>query len=426
VLIHYFGVDALTSLFYIGTEPCSPDMGRVGYHCFGDFNLGSVTSLQNPWDVVTQLGPWNYPAASMAPSLFFIELGKLIGRPSVTMLLYILIMIIGLTIPAIWATRGRPIWIRVVISTVFGFLSVPALMAIDRGNVVGLAVPFMFLAVVAIARDKPLAAAIGIAAASCAKPQFGLAILIFALFGRWVWVAICAGIALVLHLSAFLLWPAALPGSIPQALAGMFSFGGQSTLGNTIPTSVSFAKGAYLLEQWFIVPFRGGGSWVEAHQALVTGVIVVALLAILFFARRALPKATTMALLFLISALAVPTSFTYYFVAAIPLAAIVLRDPLSRGAGGAEPTVFRGVLELDETRRWSQYAAASFFAITLAATISRVFLPIPIPTMNFFYFTTADFVTILWMIAIPLYGIARIRAHRHKTIAERAMAATSN
>lgn len=413
VLIHYLGIDALTSLLYVGNEGCDPSLGSVGYHCFGDYNLGSVMSLPNPWDVVTQLGPWNYPAASMVPSYIFVGLGNLTGHPSATMVLYLLVMAAGMTLPAAWAARGRAVWLQISLWAMFGFLSVPALMALDRGNVVGLAVAVMFLAVIGVARDRPLLVSIGIALAACAKPQFGLAIFIFVFFGRWMWMLICAGIALVCQVVPFLLWPQHFPGTIVQAVLGLFSFGGQSTLGNTIPSSVSFAKGAYLLEEWFVRPFRpGSANWVEGHQALVTGVIVLALLVVLFLARRAMPQALTLSLLFLISALAVPTSFTYYFVAALPLAAIVLRDPAVRRSERTEDLRLAGVLELGERRGWAEFSAAAFFTVTLAATISRVFYPEPIPTMPFFVFTTSDVVTILWMVAIPWYALARRRARK--------------
>jgi len=412
ILIHYFSVDAITSLLYVGVEQCPPGAGTVGFHCFGDYNLGSVLSLPNPWDYVTQAGPWNYPAASMAPSKIFLWLGNAIGHPKVSTMLYILLMVIGLTVPAIWAARGQKPWVRIAVWSMFGFLSIPALMAIDRGNIVGFAVPFMFLAMISIARDKPLAAAIGIALASCAKPQFGLAILIFAFLGRWLWLVVCAGIAAIVHLLPFLLWPQAFPGSILQAFSGMFSFGTYSTLESTIPVSVSFTNGAYLLEEWFIRPFRGSApSWVEGHQGLVAAVIVLALLAVLFIARHALPPALTTGLIFLISALAVPTSFTYYFIAALPLAGIVLRNP-SGPATPPEPGQFRGILELGSARRWPERLAAAFLTVTLAATVSRTYLPRLIPDMPYFIFTTAAFVTIMWMIAIPIYAIIRLHAYR--------------
>ena len=417
VLIHYFNIDALTSLFYIGQEQCAPGSGTVGLHCFGDYNLGSVLSLPNPWNVVTQVGPWNYPAASMAPSKVFLWFGDAIGNQSVATGLYILTMALGLTVPAIWASRGRKLWTRLVISSAFGFLSVPALMSLDRGNVVGFAVPFIFLAIVSIAREKFLVAAIAIALASGAKPQFGLAIIIFAFLGRWLWLMACAGIAAVVHLVPFLLWPAAFPGSILQAFSGMFSFGSHSTLEGTIPVSVSFTNGAYLLEEWFVRPLRANApSWVAGHQALVTVVLVAALLGIVFMARHAMPRALTTGLIFLIGALAVPTTFTYYFVAALPLAAVVLRNPAESGVPGST-SHFRGVLELAPTRRWPEFLAAGFFVATLAATVSRVYWPQRIPNMPYFVFTTAAFVTVMWMFAIPIFALVKLMVHRHEVLA---------
>jgi len=411
ILIHYFNIDALTSLFYVGQEQCAPGSGMLGSHCFGDYNLGSVLSLPNPWDYVTQVGPWNYPAASMAPSAIFLWFGTVIGHQKIATLLYVVLMAVGFAIPAAWASRGRRLWVRIAITAMFGFLSVPALMAIDRGNVVGLAVPFIFLAMVSVAKHRFLLAAIAIALAAGAKPQYGLAILIFVFLGRWLWLLVCAAIAAVVQFLPFLLWPQAFPGSIVQAFTGMFSFGSQSTLGNTIPVSVSFTNGAYLLEEWFVRPLRGidSTSWVEGHQGLITAVLVGGLVIVVFLARRALPSALVAGLLFMIASLAVPTTFTYYFIAALPIAAIVLRNPEAH----YEPDDrFRGVLELGSTKRWVEFAAAGFLAITVAATISRSFIPRLIPDMPYFIFTDAAFVTVMWLFAIPLYGIVKMVVRR--------------
>lgn len=415
VLIHYLNIDGITSLLYVGNETwCADDVGGIGQHCFADANLGHVTRMENPWSVPT----WNYLPASMIPSALAIGLGDVLGRPSVGIVLYLVVMAFAMTTPAVWAARGRAWWIRILIWAAFGFLSVPALWAIDRGNVVGFAVPFMMLAVVGLARSNMLMASIGIALAAAVKPQFGLAILVFVLLGRWMWLLICAGIAAVVQLVPFLLWPADFPGTIIQALRGMFWFGGsQNHLSVPIPASVSWAKGPYLLWEWFVAPWRGGPNFVEEHQGLVTLVVVGALLVVLFLTRRSTPPGLQVALLFLISALALPTAFTYYYIAVLPLAAGTLRSPevhASKPMVGDQET-FHGILELSAARgiRWPEFLWASFMTVTLAASVSRVVFPkVMDPPLTFLVYMTTDFVTIMWMVAIPGYLVTRALAVR--------------
>ncbi|MDQ4215385.1 hypothetical protein [Microbacterium capsulatum] len=421
VIIHYFSRDVFTSVLYAGVEPCWPGVPTIGYHCFGDFSvMRLVVFSADPWDV-PGVGTWNYPASGMIPSLIFIAIGKLVGSDKAGLLLYLGAAMVSLAFPAYWAARYRPLTARIVIWSSFGILSVPTLMALDRGNVVAFAVPAIMIAVFAFARGANATAVIALSAAALVKPQFAFAVLAFLIVARYRWFFISIGAVIVSNLAAFLLWPAHFPSTLVKAVNGILFFGNGGTSGLTRvgpPTNSSIAEGIYLVEFWTrqALGLDAKHTFVAAHDTLVSGIAVVLVVAAIWFARRRMSPALLIAMLFLISAIAVPTTFTYYYVAALPVAAVVLRDPTA--PVHADSRVFTGVLDQGSTPRWPVMIASVFLILTLAVTVSRIVLATPVVPNTPYVQTNGELLGIQWVVAVLWFCLAvRLTRRRESELA---------
>lgn len=411
VLTHYMKIDALSSLMYVPNEPCPTGYTNIGVHCFGDYTILSIYNGEaNPW----LIDKWNYLAAAMIPSYVFQVFGNVIGSTTTGTVLYVIAMAAVMTVPAVWASRGRPLWVKFVIWAAFGFLSVPALWALDRGNVVGWGVLGMAIMVIALTREETRASnvwsVVGLVLAVAIKPQFGLAIFVYLIYRRWRWFWIAAGSLLVSNVLAFLLFPRDFPRTILQALHGMFAWSDSidATQVGT-PESVAFSRGWYFVEAGVrrLMGLPDQGGWIQGHQfltnAIVAGLIVLALV----LARKVFSQAFSAALLFVAGSLVIPVSFAYYMISVLPLAAVVLRSGVT-----VESSDFVGELDRQPRGGWLLWLSRAFFVAVLAVSVSRVLLWVT-PSLNWnvsgfdwLVHTNAPFLGLLWSVAIVWLSVA--------------------
>lgn len=143
VLAHYYEVDVISSLTYVGRDtfctPSPPDSGGLGVHCFGCYYqvVTEFVPAENPW----ASGRSNYAASGMLIQAAASAVGTWLGAPQIGLVFYLITLAVAISVPAIWSGRGKSIALRLILVGVFSLASLPALMTIDRGNVVGFAVP---------------------------------------------------------------------------------------------------------------------------------------------------------------------------------------------------------------------------------------------------------------------------------------------
>ncbi len=413
VASHYFGKDVASSLTYIADDKyCDLSANEgIGIHCFGDYRLvADYVSAPNPWDVIN--GNYNnYPAGSMLPHAIFRVLGDIVGSPLVGLLGYLTAMLAAMAVPAIWASKGRPLATRIMILALFGVGAVPALMALDRGNSVGFAVPAMLAFLVAMRREKYRTVVVAIVIASLIKPQYLLLVLALIAHRRWRHTAYAIGGAAVANVLAFLTWPQNFPGTIIQSVQNTLRYSADFPLHIDYPANVSLAEGVYVFIQHAgrVVGISNAGQWVFTNSGPVSIALALAVAAAVVALGRRLPPVIGGSLLLMAASLAPAVSWPYYLVFGLPIAAVLLRDP----AGPPAEHGWRGALDVASFSRLQQLAAFGIVLAT-AGTVSRVLLPLRVNAALYadqgVIATNGNVIPTMWLAATALVLIAWARA----------------
>jgi hypothetical protein len=431
VLTQYYSVDVLTS-FSGAVQDCPPpgfDWGprpttdfaamQIGRHCFTDYAAVLVNGLQpNPWDWSIMV----YPAANMLPHLLFGLPAHWLGAPQLGLIGYLLALTIAVLTPAIWAARGARGLERVVVFVALGAAAIPAWAVINRGNSVGFIVPIGLVFLVALRRQQwGLVTIMTVLAATLVKPQF--AILAVALFAarQWRWGAIALSGVVTANLAAYLLWPLDFPKTIGQTIHNTLDAEG-GTSGFQIIAGVydvSFGKGVLFIPDT-IVRVKSGGvpeRFLLGPRMLIGYVVlVVVVVCVLALGRRVLPVMVGIALLATAS-LFPAEALHYYLVFALPVAALVARDP--HGPPGS------GIFERLGDRRRAVGICVSLAAALSIAQIAVPGPPIQVPVQlgvtggptELIVATTAIMTPLLWLIACAAIIVSYARRPAPRTAA---------
>jgi hypothetical protein len=373
IFVRCYSIDVLSSLLVSLPEDCYLDWGtRIGHHCFSDYGLIVGEGMRpNPWHpypfyLPPEFTPAhnNYTAAAMMPPLIFGFLGKWLHTPQLGLLAYLFALTIACLTPAVWAARGARGPERVLVFVALGVAAIPAWMAIDRGNSVGFLVPIGLAFLVALCRQRWGPVAIMVVLAALIKPQF--VVLAVALFAarQWRLGGLAVGGAVISNVAAYLLWPRDFPATILQSISNTEGFGSwQSLIG---VGNVSFARGVL----WFFDASKKqetAGTIPEGFFAgprLVMGyvVLVLVVVAVVALGRRIPPVMAGVVVLStasLFPALVCP----YYLVFALPVGAIVARNP--DGPAGS------GVFDELATRGGRRRAVGICVSLAAALTIAH-------------------------------------------------------
>jgi len=358
VVAQYYSVDILTTLTGVA-EDCWLDWGvRIGRHCFSDYAMTVDEGMRaDPWGPYPVFMPWdnyqagwvNYPAAAMLPHLLFGVPAKLLGVPQLGLLGFLLALTIAVLTPALWASRGARGLERVVVFVALGAAAMPAWVVIDRGNSVGFLAPVALAFLLGLRRNRWGLVALMVILAALLKPQFAL--LAVALFAarQWRWGAIAVGGAVTANLAAYLLWPRDFPRTLTQSLHGVLGYGG-SPYAVTSPYNVSFATALFHLTN-------------RAAPLFGYGVVLALVVCVIALGRR-IPPVMVGVVLLAAATLFPVMAFKYYLVFALPVAALVARDP--DGPPG---------LSLSDRR-------AVGVCVSAAAVLSIVWIALPGPPMQ--------------------------------------------
>lgn len=265
----------------------------------------------------------------------FGAVGNALEEPRVGLFLYLTALLASLAAPAVWVSRGKAWHRRAGMVALFGVATVPGLMALDRANSVALAVAPMLGFLVALRRGNERLTIGAIIIAALVKPQFVVLLLVLVGLRKWRSFAVGLGGVALTQVLAFLAWPSRIPHTIPEALINILHYGQGTALSSDFPTNVSLARGFYVVGRGIlqIVGVAPGEELVIV--ATVAGGILAAGCAatVMIVGRRIDPWLSGVALI-VVASLFATTSFSYYLVFAIPVAAILLRDPLRSSAAG--------------------------------------------------------------------------------------------
>lgn len=424
VLTQYFGIDAISSLLAFPYADCHLDWGtNVGRHCFSDYALEVMFSMRpNPWEPfsvtmgadITQTLYNGYPAAGTIPPMVFGLLGKLLGSPVVGLLVYLLAMASAVLSPAIWAARGARGLERIVVFVACGAMAVPVWAVLDRGNSVGFVVPVALVFLVALCRKRWGLAAVMVILAALLKPQFVVLAVVLLAIRQWRWGGIAIGGAVLGNLAAYLLWPRDFPQTIMQSVDVILGYGGGSAA--TVATSnVSFSR-SLLLAPDILMFLQTGGTMPEGYLAgprSIIGYVILILVVVAVFALgRRMPPVVAGIVLLVTASLFPMVSMSYYFVFALPIAALIVRDP--DGPPGS------GIFDRLATVAGRHRVAGFLLSVSTALTIATIAIPSP-PMQVLLYqqdgppisastvLTTATLVPMLWLATLAAIVVSYAR-----------------
>ena len=380
VLSQYFSIDVFSSLVFM-PQDCYLDWGmKVGRHCFSDYALAMDPGMRpNPWeayplylapDFQPFLNP--YPAAAIVPHVMFGLLGRAVGAPIVGLLGYMLVLVVSVFVPAVWAARGARGLERVVVFVACGAAAIPVWAAIDRGNSVGFVAPIALVFLVALCRQRWVLVALMVVLAALIKPQFVvLAVVLFAA-RRWRWGGIAVVGAVILNLAAYLLWPRDFPDTIGQSIHNALDSSSFKTVAGL--WNISFTK-VLLTPADGIAARNAGGAvpdgFLAGPRSLIGYAILILIVVCVLVLGRRIPPVLAGIMLLATTSLFPALTYGYYLVFALPIAALVTRDP----AGPPGSGIFDRQATLGDHRR----AVGMCVSLAAAITIAQV----PLPTHSF-------------------------------------------
>lgn len=410
ILTQYFGENVATSVTFVANDgnwaaeaggSCDLATEGVGAHCFGDYTLATrFAERADPW--APFLGyHFNYPAGSLLPHRVAVAVGNALGEPRVGLFLYLAALLASLCAPAIWASRGKAWHQRAGVIALFGVATMPGLIALDRGNSVALAAAPMLMFLVGLRRGKHRLTVIAVILTALVKPQYVVLLLILVALRKWRAFAVgLVGVG-VTQVLAFVVWPSRFPHTIPEALANTLQYGQTAGLSGDFPTNVSLARGVYIVARVIQTVFNLAPSDSLASNATLAGTAIIAVtIAIVIIAGRRIEPWLGGVALIVVASLFATTSFSYYLIFALPVAAILLRDPLRSDEAGP---AWLGVLAPAGTSRGVGFAASCALVFATAATITKVVLPHHLVSMyGNFLATSGDFVPFFWTVALTM------------------------
>lgn len=424
VLTQYFAIDAISSLLAFPYADCYLDWGtNIGRHCFSDYAYEVMFGMRaNPWEQFPIFIPPdvhlmvanNYPAAGTLPPLMFGLFGKLLGAPVIGVLGYLLVVTIAVLSPAVWAARGARGLERIVVFVACGAAAVPVWSVIDRANSVGFLAPIGLVFLVALCRQRWGLVAVMVVLAALLKPQFVvLAIVLFAA-RQWRWGGIAIGGAVVLNASAYLFWPQDFPHTIMQSAASTLGYGGGS-VGAFATSNVSFSRSLLLAPDILMFMQTGGkmpDGYLSSPRALIGYVILILVVVAVLALGRRIPPVMAGIVLLVTTALFPMIAISYYFVFALPTAALLVRDP------DAPPG--SGIFDRIATVAGHHRTVGIWVSVSTALTIATIALPSP-PMQVLLYrkdgppiheltvLTTATLVPMLWLVTLAIIIVTYAR-----------------
>ena len=166
------------------------------------------------------------------------------------------------------------------------------------------------------------------------------------------------------------------------------------------PTNSSLSKGIYWIEYLsrLVLGKETSRSWTDSHQWLATLILVGIIFILAFFARKKIEPIFIGITFVAVASMVTPVSWSYYLVFAIPIAALVVRDPLKSFSSSLE---FQGILDGTAKLSWSEKVAFILLLMSTLLTLTRVLTPILVPGTGYLVvYTSAEIISPLWIVTI--------------------------
>lgn len=354
---------------------CDPTLEGFGQHCFGDhaitrayLNTGSIWGPGAPV-------PSPYPPLAMAIHIGVDSFGRIFGGQRASTILFLLLALLAISIPAVWASWRRPWPEKALVFIVLGPAALPALIVMDRAQLTAFLVPLALAFAVSISRERYVLAAAFCTVSATIKPQFILLALVFLALGKVRMLVLNVLLFALALAMSFLLWPGNRLLNLQHWFGNVAGYSNYAGGTNEYPPNMSLLQ----FGRTILAGLRSVGSghvamtesWLESHYSGVL-LIVLTAIALMFWLRRS-PTLNPLALLtvLLLPGMAVGTSFAYYSAVLLPIAALVVRNP-----SGSATVSQSGLLDVLARR----HGIGKFRAWAAIILVTTFLTPVAIPS----------------------------------------------
>lgn len=278
----------------------------------------------------------------------------------------------------------------------------------------GFIAPIGLVFLIALVRQRWGLVAAMVILAALLKPQFVILAIVLLAARQWRWGSIALGGAVVLNVAAYLFWPQHFPHNIVQSAAGVLGYGAGS-LSAVATSNVSFSR-SLLLAPDILMFLQTGGKMPDGYLAgprstIGYVILVLVVVAVLALGRR-IPPVLAGIVLLVTAALFPMVSISYYFVFALPIAALLVRDP--DGPPGT------GILDRLATVAGHHRTVGIWLSLATALTLATIALPSPPmqvllyrkdgpPIQELTVLTTATLVPMLWLVTLVIILVTYAR-----------------
>ena len=327
VLAGYFGQSVNAGLSFRAADGwCDAAKEGVGVHCFGDFYYLIFLSKQ-----ATVWGSAYTPTA-MIPHIISNFIAENIFGGRVTLFLYLGVLSAALLAPALFiAHRASGVLPRLGTILVFGVGTLPFLIAMDRGNSVGFAVPWLLAFAIYLDRKPTWIAPLAIVCAACVRPQFILLSVGLLAIGRIKHtIVVLAGFGLTLLIS-FALWPGDRLENFRRWMTNIKGYSRYQDVNLNSPANLSAAHAVTVVGRILRHtprPFADAGTsliqFVTDHPSLPGLILVAITVVVLYAARTRISRPLVMTISLALTVLFPGVSYPYYLVFTLIIAALIV------------------------------------------------------------------------------------------------------
>ncbi len=312
----YFGRNLLEQfILYPSDGWCLNNQKGIGVHCFGDFGANLISSSQGidyfygSSSLTRQYPPMNYYLYS-----FFHSLATNTSYGT-SLIFFLIIMAAGILIPVFSILRkSRMPLIKTVVIALGSFSLLPIIVTLDRGNSVGLAIPFLFFYMYPKKQSSRFKRLILISILSNIKPHFALILLLRFRLRKWresaeEIVVIFASYGLFFFIGS----PANIGLNVRNFLDAILNYG-KSDLNQQYPYNYSFSQGLHNIAT--------GVFQVQYSQAITSfyaNFLAVLVLILILWKKEKLDQPVVAALLLPLIMLIPGLSYPYYSIVLIPI-----------------------------------------------------------------------------------------------------------
>ncbi len=319
----YFEADVTGSIvFHADDGSCTAVSRQIGVHCFGDYSATAERALsKNPWGT-DHLAP--YLAGGYVLPRIVSGFGQLFESPILGLVLYVLLAIASLSAPWLWLMVKKDSLLGLGPSfLLMGPVSLPALMALDRGNNIAFVVPAILLFVVGSLDNKTSHTVLGIVLATFFKPQYILLVAALVALRRWRQVLVSICIIVISQSLAYLFWPASIPHGVLKSIELISRYDNYANISDPYPPQVSIARGLYFLGN-NLFGLKSEDPISNLIQSRAGYALLIFLIGVCFLRRNRLPVQFIVFGTVAAVSLAPGTAWAYYSVFVLPMIAVKL------------------------------------------------------------------------------------------------------